>query len=166
MSDSFFDEQADQSRVKAAIVEKYLFTWAGIISRSTTDPLQYIDLFAGPGHYRDRHATKSTPVLVLEKLIADPALSRRFVTIFNDRDPETSSRLKRAIDAIPGVDRLAHPPQVCCEEVGDQIVKRFEASQLVPTLMFVDPWGTRTPADHGRGVRRPPHRHPVRRSQL
>lgn len=139
MPTSFFEEQAEQSRVKAAIVEKYLFTWAGIISRSTTDPLQYIDLFAGPGRYRD--GAKSTPLLVLEKLIADPKLSRRFVTIFNDRDPEASSTLRREINALPGLFALAHQPQVCCEEVGDQIVRRFEERRLVPTLMFVDPWG-------------------------
>ena len=42
---------------------------------------------------------------------------------------------------IPGVGTLRFSPDVCCEEVGEQIVKQFEAMNLVPTLFFVDPWG-------------------------
>jgi hypothetical protein len=32
-------------------------------------------------------------------------------------------------------------PEVWNQEVGDQIVKKFETINLIPTLFFVDPWG-------------------------
>ena len=53
--------------------------------------LTYIDLFAGPGRYKD--GTKSTPLLVIEKAIADPKLRNRLVTMFNDVDENNSQTL-------------------------------------------------------------------------
>jgi hypothetical protein len=72
---SFFDEQSDQSKIKAAIVSKYFWAWAKVItgylkgSKKDTS-IQYIDLFAGPGRYKN--GTKSTPILILEQAIGDP----------------------------------------------------------------------------------------------
>lgn len=49
MTQSFFDEQTDQSRVKAAIVAKYFPAWARVISEavksSRSKKLAYMDLF-------------------------------------------------------------------------------------------------------------------------
>jgi hypothetical protein len=42
---------------------------------------------------------------------------------------------------LPGIEQLAHKPQVRNEEIGTQIVKMFEPMRLVPTFFFVDPWG-------------------------
>lgn len=54
-------------------------------ARRNPDPkIAYLDLFAGPGRYKD--GTKSTPLLILEKAIQDDAMSQMLVTIFNDRD--------------------------------------------------------------------------------
>jgi three-Cys-motif partner protein len=136
----FFDESTEQSRAKASIVAKYFDAWAKVITRSpNVDRVAYLDLFAGPGRYKD--GTVSTPLLVLEKAIADPKLCRKLVCLFNDVNGENTSDLQRAIDALPGIEKLKHKPVVWNEEVGTEMVKQFKENSLVPTLFFVDPWG-------------------------
>jgi three-Cys-motif partner protein len=144
MSEKFFEEQSEQSQIKAAIVAKYFWAWAKIITgylkgAGKDTSIQYIDLFAGPGRYKD--GAKSTPVLILEQAIEDPLFRDHLTAIFNDKDDENTSTLVEAINAIPGIDTLANEPRVYTNEVGDEIVKMFESLDLVPTLMFVDPWG-------------------------
>ena len=139
---SFFDESTDQSQVKASIVSKYFWAWARVIgpsARKRGSSLAYIDLFAGPGRYDD--GTKSTPLLVLERAIADSQLADLLVTIFNDLDSTNTRSLETAIQELPGVERLRHRPAVYNEEVGEKIVAMFESMKLIPTLFFVDPWG-------------------------
>jgi three-Cys-motif partner protein len=138
----FFDESTEQSRAKAAIVSKYFDAWAKVITRQAhIDRIAYLDLFAGPGRYKD--GTISTPLLVLEKAIADPVLCKMLVSLFNDANTQSTADLQKAIRALPGIDKLAHKPDVRNSEVGTEMVKQFEAMKLVPTLFFVDPWGYR-----------------------
>ncbi len=101
--------------------------------------IAYIDLFAGPGRYKD--GTKSTPLLILEQAIDDPDLQQLLVTIFNDLDSTNTCSLEGAIKDLPGIDKLKYPPEVQNEEVGEKIVSMFERMALIPTLFFVDPWG-------------------------
>lgn len=138
----FFDETSEQSAVKAAIVAKYFWAWAKIIiptAKQHGGKIAYIDLFAGPGRYKD--GTKSTPLLVLEKSIADSDLREMLVSVFTDADPDNTRSLQAAIDALPAIDTLKHRPQVNSYKVGADIVKSLESMRLVPTLFFVDPWG-------------------------
>jgi three-Cys-motif partner protein len=143
VSEEFFDEQAEQSRVKTAIVSKYFASWANVISghlKNKVDKrIAYIDLFAGPGRYKD--GTKSTPLVILENAIADSNLCSNLVTMFNDKEPENTSSLLQSIKTLPGIEKLKYPPDVNTDEVGEEIVKLFEQMRLVPTLFFVDPWG-------------------------
>jgi len=146
-SSSFFDEQQEQSLVKARIVEKYFWAWAKVIiqtiktaKRPNSEPrIAYIDLFAGAGRYKD--GTKSTPIKVLETAVVDPELSNMLVSVFNDVDMKNVKSLQEAISSIPGVENLKYPPQILNHEVGETIVKTFEERKLIPTLFFVDPWG-------------------------
>jgi len=143
MTDSdFFEQSREQSDVKAAIVAKYFWAWAKVIIPSAKKRRQnigYIDLFAGPGRYED--GTSSTPLLVLEKAIEDRDMRRMLVTLFNDKNPEYARRLEVAIAELPGIDQLAHAPQVVNVETGDHVAERLERISLVPCLLFVDPWG-------------------------
>jgi three-Cys-motif partner protein len=144
MSEIFFDEQAEQSVVKTAIVSKYFDAWAKVIQGFLAggrkkQTIAYIDLFAGPGRYKD--GAKSTPLYILEMAINDPKLRDNLVSIFNDKDPANTSSLVNEISRLPGIETLRHKPDVHTNEVGEKIVKEFEAINLVPTLMFVDPWG-------------------------
>ncbi|QGZ89134.1 three-Cys-motif partner protein TcmP [Microcystis aeruginosa] len=142
---SFFNEQKEQSLIKARIVEKYFWAWAKVIiskvkkGSSSNQKIAYVDLFAGAGRYKD--GSKSTPVKVLETAIADPDMRNMLVSIFNDADVENVNSLQQAIDSIPGIENLKYPPQIFNHEVGENIVKTFQSMKLVPTLLFVDPWG-------------------------
>lgn len=141
-TDHFFDETTEQSLVKAAIVSKYFWAWAKVIiptARRYYGKIAYIDLFAGPGRYKD--GTTSTPLLIIEKAIQDPDMRQMLVTIFNDVDGDKSRSLETAISSLPGVETLKYRPQVNNEEVGEKIVNDFEGHRLIPTLFFVDPWG-------------------------
>lgn len=143
VAESFFEEQKEQSQVKTAIVTKYFWAWAKIITavqgRASRDKrIAYIDLFAGPGRYKD--GAKSTPLLILEQAI-ETEFRDCLVLMFNDKDEANTSTLKAEIKKIPNVGTLKHEPDIYTSEVGDQIVKMFEGLNLVPTLFFVDPWG-------------------------
>ncbi|HID72743.1 TPA: three-Cys-motif partner protein TcmP, partial [Candidatus Micrarchaeota archaeon] len=142
----FFEESREQSLIKATIVAKYFWAWAKVIIGAmrkypelSRDKIAYVDLFAGPGRYKDGSA--STPIRVLEKAVEEPDIRERLVTIFNDKDEENRHSLEAEIKRIPNLHLLKHQPQVLNEEVGDKIVQNLEQAKLVPTLCFVDPWG-------------------------
>lgn len=142
VDDVFFEESQEQSQIKSRIVAKYFWAWARVIvptAKTHGERIAYIDLFAGPGRYLD--GTLSTPILVLEKAIADENMRRMLVTIFNDKNAESASSLNTLINSLPGIEQLAFKPQVRNEEIGTEIVKMFEKIHLVPTFFFVDPWG-------------------------
>src|SRR5580704_14046007 len=99
-AEGFFQEQTDQSEVKASIVAKYFVAWAKVMlgvkrQHGRIDRLGYIDLFAGPGRYGD--GAKSTPLMVLESALATPGLADILVAMFNDKDEGNVASLKEAI---------------------------------------------------------------------
>jgi three-Cys-motif partner protein len=143
-ADSFFEDQTDQSEVKASIVAKYFVAWAIVMlgvkrQHGRIDRLAYIDLFAGPGRYAD--GSKSTPLLVLEHALATPGLSDILITMFNDKDEGNVASLKQAIEELPGLAALKHSPKVFCGEVGADAEAMFKDVLLCPTFSFVDPFG-------------------------
>ena len=141
----FFDEQAMQSRVKAEIVSKYFWAWAKVIigfqkkNPKFDQKIAYIDLFAGPGRYKNGKA--STPIMVIEKAVNDYDLCERLVTILNDRDADCVENLKAEISNISGIEKLKFQPIIKNNVVGEQIAEIYEKKNLIPTLSFVDPWG-------------------------
>jgi three-Cys-motif partner protein len=144
-TDTFFDESREQSVVKATIVEKYFDAWAGIIigaqkaRPNTAQRLAYVDLFAGPGRYKD--GANSTPLRVLQKALEKPDYCSRLLTIFNDKDEDNARTLELAIRGLTGIEKLKNPPVVWNEEVGDRIAQQFQQVRTVPILAFIDPWG-------------------------
>src|SRR5262249_40916300 len=114
----FFDERTDQSEVKARIIQKYFYVWAKVITPSAKqhdNKIAYIDLYAGPGRYKDGAA--STPLLVLERAIDDPDLKKMLVTLFNDANKDHTNALQTEIDKLPGIETLTYKPQVNCGEI-------------------------------------------------
>jgi three-Cys-motif partner protein len=101
--------------------------------------IAYIDLFAGPGIYLD--GTKSTPLLILERAIQEQDMRYLLVTLFNDADPEHAASLRKAIDCLPGIGSMKYAPQIYNDEVDIGFEKVFKDKHLVPTLLFLDPWG-------------------------
>jgi three-Cys-motif partner protein len=145
VDNSFFEEQKEQSLIKSTIVAKYFDVWANVIistqKRYPQHPqkIAYIDLFAGPGRFKD--GSMSTPLRIINNAIEKTDLRERLVAIFNDKDENNSNNLQRTIREIPGIETLKYKPAVYNQEVGEEIVKMFEEMSLVPTLFFVDPWG-------------------------
>jgi len=138
----FFAESREQSQVKARIVTKYFWAWATVMmptAKIYSKRIAYIDLFSGPGRYED--GTVSTPLMVLEKAIADPQMSTMLVTLFNDRDAENVGKLKAAIESLPGIEKLKYKPEITNEIVGEELAKKWAAMRFVPTFFFIDPWG-------------------------
>ena len=139
---SFFEERQDQSEVKARIVTKYFAVWSRIIMPSVErfdSKLAYIDLYAGPGRYKDGSA--STPLMILQTAIADARLSKRLVTYFNDVNDSNTATLQTEIDNLPGIERLQHEPIVSCGAVDEDAERYFNETHLVPSFTFIDPWG-------------------------
>ncbi len=139
---SFFDESRDNSLVKSEIVAKYFWAWAKVIiptAKKWSNKIAYIDLFSGPGRYKD--GSKSTPLLILERAIADPDMSQMLVTLFNDKDSDNTQSLQQAIESIPDISRLTHKPILLNKEVGEEIVQAIKQINKIPTLFFIDPWG-------------------------
>ncbi|WP_107806115.1 three-Cys-motif partner protein TcmP [Nodularia spumigena] len=136
-SDSFFDEQKEQSLVKARIVEKYFWAWAKVIiptAKKAGNKIAYIDLFAGPGRYKD--GSSSTPIKVLETAISDPDMRNMLKTLFNDANSEHTHSLQDSINSIPGIDDLKYKPEVTNFKIGEKNLEIFD----VPTLFFLDPY--------------------------
>lgn len=139
---AFFAEPREQSIIKSRIVSKYFRAWAKVMISKVKlqgKRIAYIDLFAGPGRYND--GTPSTPVMVLQKAISEPDLREMLVTFFNDRDPVNATSLQETINAIDGIETLKYKPVVENEEVGQRIAEGLRRKKLIPTLLFVDPWG-------------------------
>ena len=138
----FFDEREDQSEVKARIVSKYFLAWSRIIvpwAKRSGQSVAYIDLFAGPGRYRDGSA--STPLMILEQAIADPNLRATLIAFFNDEDPSHTANLEQEIDKLPGIETLAHKPRISTGDVGGSISAALQTVRMVPTFSFIDPFG-------------------------
>lgn len=140
MPTQFFEQRTEESRIKAQIVDKYYRAWAKVIlPRAGNSNIAYVDLFSGPGRYKDGSA--SVPLLVLENAINDPLLKDRLITVFNDKDENNSMTLQEEIAKLPGIDRLKSKPLVMNEIVGQSIVDALKGNSLIPTLSFIDPWG-------------------------
>lgn len=138
-NNSFFDDSKETSLVKAEIVAKYFGAWAKIIipqAKKRQTNIAYIDLFSGPGFYQD--GSKSTPLLILERAIADPNMQQKLITIFNDKNSNNTDSLQQAISSLPNIKILKHQPQFLNTEIGEEIVQVFPN---IPTLFFIDPWG-------------------------
>lgn len=145
-TDVFFDERTERSAKKTSIVAKYFQPWSQLVAKPAQDrgqPLQYLDLCAGPGHYED--GAPSTPILILSRAIADSKLRDILLTRFNDKDTRHSQRLAAAIRALPGIDLLRYAPRVDNYRVDDELTQGLERAlsvkHLVPTLSFLDPFG-------------------------
>jgi three-Cys-motif partner protein len=138
----FFDEMTEQSEVKVEIVRKYFRVWAKIIAKQVIkrgqSEIRYVDLFAGPGRYRD--GSPSTPILILESALRDREVSQLLAAKFNDENPDNAQALDEEIKKIPGIDILKHAPVVRNFTVDDSLASRFER-WTIPTLFFLDPWG-------------------------
>lgn len=134
----FFDERSDQSEIKTILFCNYFEAWMRVVG-NRAKKVAYVDLFAGPGRYSD--GSKSTPIQVVERIIANEKWRNKVVVLCNDANPEYCQNLEKAFEELPGIDTLKYKPTVANTVVGDELAEKFEDTPLVPTLGFIDPWG-------------------------
>jgi len=142
MTENFFEERKEQSEAKARIVTKYFFAWARVIMPTAEKyggKIAYIDLYAGPGRYKDGAA--STPLLVLETALKHPKISQMLVSYFNDARDDNTATLRDEIKKLADIGKLKYAPIVSCGEVDEEAERYFSETQLVPAFSFVDPFG-------------------------
>lgn len=140
--DNFFNERTPASEVKANIVTKHFDTWSNIVLKKATNlgqKITYMDLYCGPGRYKD--GTESTPLLVLKKAIAKPELAKNLITIFNDEDAENIRDLEQELKNLPGIKTLAYQPAILNTTVGQDTADYFQKNPTIPCFTFIDPFG-------------------------
>ncbi|MEO8380085.1 MAG: three-Cys-motif partner protein TcmP [Acidobacteriota bacterium] len=144
MTDDFFAEQSEESRVKTEIVAKFFASWSNVIlgaQRGRGKPLKigYVDLFAGRGRFAD--GAPSTPLLVLQHAIENADHRHALTAVFNEADAGYRQHLLTNINALPGVNTLTRKPIYLGETVDSDYGPFLKQVKGIPTLFFVDPWG-------------------------
>jgi len=142
----FFEQQTPSSRIKASIVAQYFPSYCKIISKQYTAPvIRYIDLFAGPGQYKDGQL--STPLLIAERCLKDEFLRKQVQFLFNDI--EHSETLRNNFNLRFPDSPFPHQPRFGNLEVGqNEVIREFlqkptykDRKNVSPSLLFIDPFG-------------------------
>lgn len=139
---TFFNRQKEGSQKKANIVSNYFWIWSKTLVRKLRPGqyLQFLDLYAGAGRYVDGNA--STPLLILEKIVRDEQLRENVKLIFNEKKKANYNALLEEINSYPGIETLKYAPVIYNKEVGGGDVESMLLDkQLMPTLIFADPFG-------------------------
>lgn len=139
--DNFFGKQSAASDVKSRIVTKHFESWSRIVlpgALKAGQKIGYMDLYCGPGSYED--GTKSTPLLILEKAIATPALQNHLVTVFNDKKAASIAKLQADAAKLPGIASLKNPPVFLNEKISAETESLFTGAKM-PSFTFIDPFG-------------------------
>jgi len=102
--------------------------------------IQGLHTETGPGVYED--GTPSTPVFVMKTIIKEPTLREQVLSFFGDESPACIEKLKATFAALPGIDTLQHAPEIEVQSAKNSgLDKDFETARLVPSFMFLDPFG-------------------------
>jgi len=78
---NFYDVQTEQSQIKARIVNNYFTAWSRVMMRHWPGDIAYVDLFCGPGRYKD--GNDSVPLKLIGQALEVPALNERMIFAFN-----------------------------------------------------------------------------------
>lgn len=133
------------TRVKHALLEKYLLAWMPILG-SRYPWVTYFDGFAGRGVYED--GSPGSPVLAMQ--LADKLAPRlqRVTLRFVERNPENYENLRAAVETE--LSRLTYPEKVSVhhtqgdfDEAACAFLDQAEArgASQAPSFFFIDPFG-------------------------
>ncbi|HEX5478759.1 MAG TPA: three-Cys-motif partner protein TcmP [Dehalococcoidia bacterium] len=140
MTESFFGEQEQPSRVKSDIVVAYFAAWARIVSRRSAH-VAYWDPYSGPGRYES--GDPSTPLLLLQEALRQPNLDRQLIALFSDESEAYVAQLDIEVRSLSGVERFHRSPRVERRSVEESFAEHRSTIEAIPTLTFLDPWGYR-----------------------
>ncbi|RAI89888.1 three-Cys-motif partner protein TcmP [Algoriphagus yeomjeoni] len=143
---NFFKEKREASEIKSEILNEYFKAWAAIILKGqkfrTVQKILYLDLFSGPGLYKD--GTPSTPIKILNSIYSSKGTfvdyNEHVQTIFNDKDKKLVSDLSSNILNLAYYNDLKYKPIVYNDSANIDIIKDAFKENL-PSLTFIDPLG-------------------------
>ena len=139
-------EASPHTLAKLEIISRYLFLWFTI--RSSNPKLNYIDGFAGPGHYTN--ALKGSPIIALDvaKQVATSGDGKLRNTeigfLFVEKNPDFAVNLKETVAAmsLPPNFKWEVQPGSFEEKVGGLLeMFKKQGKLLAPTFAFIDPFG-------------------------
>lgn len=142
-TDKFFNEQSEKSAIKVAIVSTFFSVYLRIIlsgiSKSKNN-LYYIDLFAGPGKYKN--GTDSTPMKILDIIESSNQndLKRKIQCVFNEADDKYYTQLQNNVTSHNVYNRLIHKPIIMNKDAADVDLQPYLNGQS-PVFSFIDPFG-------------------------
>ncbi len=139
ITNGFFDEQTENSRVKAKIVESYFTSWSRIMCNHWPGVIGYVDLYSGPGKYKD--GRESVPLELVKRVLASRELSKRVMFLFNDNNISSIKNLKVEINNLPDSQAIKDHIVYSNRDVESRFSNGITFSPNVPVLSFVDPWG-------------------------
>ncbi len=140
-TDGFFEEQKEKSRIKSYIVSEFFKTYYSILfnAKMTKNGFNYIDLFSGPGVYKD--GSKSTPALLLDFINTSVSdIASQITMIFNDENPDFCQTLKGVVENHPAYCRMRNKPIIYNDSASNVNIQQY-LIQGHPTFSFIDPWG-------------------------
>lgn len=148
MSDNnvFFNTQTLSSSVKAGIVSEYFPRYCKIITKKYKPKyVQYIDLYAGPGIYKDGH--ESTPMLIAKKCYEDSYLRNLVYFLFNDKNYINDLK-NNFLSKYPN-GTFIKDPFFADRKIGEaeSVFNFLKKSTMVngmnesPSMLFFDPFG-------------------------
>lgn len=133
-NNDFFSSVKPNSARKISIILNYFDYW--LKKNSKAEELYYVDLFCGPGVYDN--GEKSTPILILEKILKNKKVAGKFNIIFNDKNKNYINKLEKEVLQLGNIARLGSI-KFSSQEVGK--------TSLFPNLdnkhgfVILDPWG-------------------------
>jgi three-Cys-motif partner protein len=135
-----FSTYTQQSRVKHAILTKYLGAYLKILG-PRVDAIHYIDGFAGTGTYEGQH--EGSPLSAIALLSEFP---RQGLASFVEDNARSFSELEAAVAGAPGSSALLDAPWLKRGEFSDcldELLGRPASlnARKVATFAFVDPCG-------------------------
>lgn len=137
----FFDQPKEKSKIKVYIVTEFFKTYFSIINRrGFSDEIYYIDLFSGPGVYKD--GTRSTPMVLMDIVdsFKDDDIRNKLVMLFNDENAEYYNTLNQQVAQHPVYPKLKHKP-IVVNKKASEVDLTFYYSNQKPKFSFIDPWG-------------------------
>ncbi|MFH1373812.1 MAG: three-Cys-motif partner protein TcmP [bacterium] len=135
-TDSFWDKQREESRIKSEIAVKYFCSWASIM-KTRCKQLTYLDLFSGRGRYKDEKP--STPLLILNEVYKRYELQKQLRAYFYEDDKINHDELKQSIEEHHAYSLMHFRPEVNHQSITRELIPELPIDDC--TFCFIDPWG-------------------------
>jgi len=133
-NNNFFSRIKPNSAKKISIINDYFDYW--LKNNMSAKELYYIDLFCGPGVYDN--GEKSTPILILERILKNKKTAGKFNVFLNDKNKNYMKKLENKIIHMENIAQLKSIT-FSCKEIGKEN-PTLDTKNNHAFVIF-DPWG-------------------------